>query len=114
MHLGEGRENWTRIGGYRATSKQGFATTLSQNTSVPGALFSFGDLTRLTTDGVEDAALRTQLLKDVKAASDAASTGQLARKDQAIAAFVATLQKASGMSVPSMTADYLCQIARSI
>jgi prepilin-type N-terminal cleavage/methylation domain-containing protein len=112
MHVGDGHENWMKMGGYQA--KGNLAATLSQDANAPGTLFNFGDLTQLTDAGVADAALRTQLLSDLKRASGAASAGPLAQKDQALADYVALLQKARGKSVPGVTADYLCQIARSL
>ena len=114
MHVGEGHENWMKVGGYRPSSTRNLVTTLSRDIDAPGTLYNFGDLTQLTEAGVPDAALRTQLLSALKRASDAATLGPLMQKDQAIAEYVGVLQKVRGISVPSTTADYLCQIARSL
>ncbi len=113
MHVGEGGEDWMRVPGYQP-GRTSLTTTLSKDLSRPGAIFNFGDLMQLTETGVADAALRSELMDDLKRASDAASAGMVAQKDRALAGFVATLQKAAGGLVPHMTADYLCQVARSI
>jgi prepilin-type N-terminal cleavage/methylation domain-containing protein/prepilin-type processing-associated H-X9-DG protein len=114
MHIGEGRENWMKVPGYQAGSLRTTVITLSRDVNRPGAIFNFGDLTQLTETGVADPALRTQLLGLLKRASSAASLGPLIQKDQSLAEFVAVLQKAKGVSVPRTTADYLCQIAKSL
>ncbi len=113
MHVGEGGENWMQVPGYQPGSRS-LVTTLSMDLDRPGTIFNFGDLMQLTEAGVADAALRSALMDDLKRASDAASAGLLAQKDQSLAEFVATLQKVAGGSVPHVTAGYLCQIARSI
>lgn len=114
MHVGAGNENWTKLGGYQPGLRDRLVSTLSTDLSRPGTLFNFSDLTTLIQTGVQDPALQTQLLSDVKRAADASAGGVLAQKDQAIAEIVAVLQKARGTSVPSVTADYLCQVARSL
>jgi len=114
MHVGAGNENWTKMSGYQPGSRGDLVTTSSMDLSRPGTLFNFGDLSSLIQAGVQDPALQTQLLNDVKQAADASAKGALAQKDQAIGGIIAVLQKARGTSVPSVTADYLCQIARSL
>jgi prepilin-type N-terminal cleavage/methylation domain-containing protein/prepilin-type processing-associated H-X9-DG protein len=114
MHVGAGHENWLKAGRYYPDARQSLAAALSRNTGAPGAIFSFGDLTQLTESGIQDAALRTRLSGLLKRASDAASAGFFAEKQQALADYVTTVQKARGVSVALATADYLCQVARSL
>ena len=114
MHVGEGHEDWMNSGSYQPGSRRNLVTSFSQDLNRPGALFNFGDLTELTSTGVQDAALRTQLLGILQRASDAATTGAFTQKEQALADFPALLQKVRGVSIPSVTADYLGQIARSL
>ena len=114
MHVGEGHENWTKIGGYQPGSSRTVSSTLGQDLNRPGTLFNLGDLMQLTQAGVTDPVLQSQIIGVLRQAADASKMGLSGQKEQYLAQFVAIVQKARGTSIPATTADYLCQIARSL
>jgi prepilin-type N-terminal cleavage/methylation domain-containing protein/prepilin-type processing-associated H-X9-DG protein len=103
MRLGTGGEHWMSFGSVGLITSGG-----------KPVIFNFQDLEQLTRDGIKDPATRDQLLRILRQASEAASAGLESQKEQALAEFVALLQKVKGRQESYVTADSLSQIARSL
>jgi prepilin-type processing-associated H-X9-DG protein len=103
MKVGQNREDWQNAG----------SIAMVTSSSNP-AIYNFEDLTTLTKSWVTDLKTQSYLLRSVQAAADAAATGNLQLKAQALSDYVAILQKVKGTGVDYLPAESLSQIAKSL
>ena len=101
--VGANGENWKELP----------AVPLTTRTSTV-AIFNFHDLGELVTYQVTDQKAREDLLRQVRQAEAAASRGDLATKQRALADFVAMVQRAGTKILPAVQAGALVQIAMSL